>query len=61
LAVCYISPAMSHRRLPPVFQQNDVLFGHDGTIVMIASEVEDNNWVKRFARKSCHKAKRTEL
>jgi len=38
------------RQLPPVFQKNEVLFGHDNTAGLIAFEVEGADKVKIFSR-----------
>src|SRR3990170_375729 len=41
----------AHRHpLPPQFQKNEVLFGHDGTAALIALEIEGTNQVKIFSR-----------
>jgi DNA polymerase, archaea type len=37
-------------QLPPVFQKNEILFGHDSTPGLIAFEVEGANEVKIFSR-----------
>lgn len=36
--------------LPPLFQKNEVLFGHDGTPALIAFEIEGTNQVRIFSR-----------
>ena len=36
--------------LLPLFQKNEVLFGHDGTTGLIAGEIAGNDSVKLFAR-----------
>lgn len=42
-------PAQGHP-LPPLFQNNEVLFGHDGTPALIAFEVEGADKVVAFSR-----------
>ena len=37
-------------QLPPVFQKNEILFGHDSTPALIAFEIEGANQVKIFSR-----------
>ena len=36
--------------LPPLFQENEVLFGHDATPGLIAFEIDGDNKVKIFRR-----------
>ncbi|HWH79102.1 MAG TPA: hypothetical protein VNT76_17090, partial [Candidatus Binatus sp.] len=36
--------------LPPLFQKNEVLFGHDGTPGLIAVELDGNDKIKLFSR-----------
>lgn len=36
--------------LLPLFQENEVLFGHDGTTGLIACEIAGNDSVRLFAR-----------
>ncbi|MDP2602840.1 MAG: DNA polymerase domain-containing protein [Deltaproteobacteria bacterium] len=38
------------QQLPPVFQKNEILFGHDSTPALIAFEIEGANQVKIFSR-----------
>ena len=35
--------------LPPLFQKNEVLFGHDGTTGLIACEIAGDDSVKLFS------------
>jgi DNA polymerase elongation subunit (family B) len=44
--------AKAKHRLPPVFQRNEALFGHDGTPALIAFEVEGENQVRIFAHEA---------
>jgi DNA polymerase I len=39
-----------HRHLPPLFQKNEVLFGHDATPGLIACEIDGADKVKIFRR-----------
>jgi hypothetical protein len=38
------------RHLPPLFQKNEVLFGHDATPGLIACEIDGDDKVKIFRR-----------
>ena len=51
--VCYSAPSiMSEQKhhLPPLFQKNEVLFGHDGATGLIACEIAGDERVKIFSR-----------
>ncbi len=41
-----------HQQLPPLFQKNEVLFGHDGTAGLVALEITGNDSVKSYSRAS---------
>src|SRR5574341_1906115 len=52
-AVCYSPLAImkeQRHRLPPLFQKNEVLFGHDGAPGLIAFEIDGDDAVKVFSR-----------
>lgn len=40
----------AQHRLPPLFQKNEVLFGHDGTMGLLAFESDGHGQIKIFAR-----------
>ena len=40
----------ARHRLPPLFQKNEILFGHDGTMGLLAFESDGHSQIKIFAR-----------
>jgi len=40
----------AQHRLPPLFQKNEVLFGHDVTMALLAFESDGHGQIKIFAR-----------
>ncbi len=49
----------AQHRLPPLFQKNEVLFGHDVTMGLLAFESDGDGQIKIFARDGSSKRAET--